>query len=101
MIVQQNKSFNMELPDGVLAYCVLKSANLSTETEKLARATIKELTYKNISKQLRKIFVDISASQKCKGQQLAMKTEPTFEITPDSEEAFYSNHSQGSNHYHG
>ena len=37
---------NMELPDRVLAYRVLKSANLSTENEKLARATIKELTYK-------------------------------------------------------
>ena len=32
--------FNMELPDEVLAYRVLKSADLSTENEKLARATI-------------------------------------------------------------
>ena len=85
--------FNMELPNGVLEYRVLKSANLSRENEKLARATIKELTYKNMCEQLRKIFVDISASQKSEGQQLAIKTEPTFEVTPDSEEAFYSNSS--------
>ena len=78
----------MELLDGVLAYRVLKSANLSTENEKFARATIKELTYKNMCEQLRKIFVDISAGQKSEGQQLAIKTEPTFEVTPDSEEAF-------------
>ena len=52
-------------------------------------------------KQLRKIFVDTSDSQKYEGQQLAIKTEPTFEVTPDSEEAFYSNRSQGSNCYHG
>ena len=52
----------MELPDGVLTYHVLKSANLSTENEKLARATIKELTYKNMCEQLRKMFADMSAS---------------------------------------
>ena len=38
----------MELPNGVLACNVLKSTNLSTENEKLARATIKELAYKNV-----------------------------------------------------
>ena len=36
----------MELPDGVLAYHVLKSANLSEENEKLARATITTLTHR-------------------------------------------------------
>ena len=40
--------FDMELPDGVLAHRVLKSANLSTENKKLAKATIKELTHKNM-----------------------------------------------------
>ena len=93
--------FNMELPDGVLAYRVLKSENSSTENEKLAKVTIKELTYKNMCEQLRKIFVDISASKKSEGQQLAKKTEPTFEVTPDSEEAFYGNCSHGSNCYCG
>ena len=37
------KVYQMELPDGVLAYRVLKSANLSEENEKLARATITTL----------------------------------------------------------
>ena len=58
--------FNMELLHGVLAYRVLKSENLSTENEKLARATIKELTYKNMCEQLRKLFVDIGASKNLK-----------------------------------
>ena len=93
--------FKMELPNGVLAYRVLESANLSTENEKLARATIKELTYKNMCEQLRKMFVDISDSQKSEGHQLAMKTEPTFEVTPDTEEAFHSNRFHGSNRYRG
>ena len=51
--------------------------------------------------QLRKIFVNIYAGQKFEGQQLAIKSEPTFDVTPDSEEAFYSNRSQGSTRYCG
>ena len=37
----------MELPDGVLAYKVLKSANVSQEHEQLARATINEFSHNN------------------------------------------------------
>ena len=46
LLYNKLRVLKLELPDGVLAYRVLKSANLSTENEKLARATIKELTYK-------------------------------------------------------
>ena len=35
----------MTLPSGVLAYRVLKSANLTPEKQQLATATITELTY--------------------------------------------------------
>ena len=45
----------MELPDGVLAYPVSKSAHFSEENEKLARATITRLTYKSMTEQLKKI----------------------------------------------
>ena len=37
--------YEMTLPPGVLAYRVLKSANLTPEKRQLATATIKELTY--------------------------------------------------------
>ena len=37
----------MELPDGVLAYHVFKSVNLSTENDKLARAC-EQLSYSKI-----------------------------------------------------
>ena len=43
------KVYQMELPDGVLAYRVLKSANLFEENEKLAQATITTLTYESMT----------------------------------------------------
>ena len=82
------KVYQMELPDGVLAYRVLKSANLSEENEKLARATITTLTYKSMTEQLKKIFTDISKSL---SQQVNLKVEPTFHnenLGPDEEVNF-------------
>ena len=60
LLYNKIRVFDMELPDGVLVYHAPRSANLSTENEKLA---IKELIYKNMCEQLRKIFVDISCSK--------------------------------------
>ena len=49
-------------PDGVLAYKVLKAANLSIESEKLCKATIVGAwSYQAMKDQLKKIFVDITA----------------------------------------
>ena len=49
---------DMKLLEGVLAFKLFKGANLSPDTKKLARATIKTLTYKDMSTQLRTIFGD-------------------------------------------
>ena len=43
-LVQQLKSYKIELPEAVLAYRALKSANLSIDNEKLVRATVQEIT---------------------------------------------------------
>lgn len=48
----------MTLPDGVLAYRVLNSANLNQEEMKLCRATINELKYDAMVKQLIRIYGD-------------------------------------------
>ena len=42
------KQHKMELPDGVLAYRLLKSAHLSEKHEQLARPTLTELTCDNM-----------------------------------------------------
>ena len=45
----------MELPTGVLAYEVLKNANILNEKQQLIRATLTSLTYENMKKQLKTI----------------------------------------------
>ena len=45
----------MELPTGVLAYKVLKNANILNEKQQLIRATLTSLTYENTKKQLKAI----------------------------------------------
>ena len=47
---------DMKLLEDVLAFRLLRGANLSPDTEKLARATIKTLTCKDMSTQLKTIF---------------------------------------------
>ena len=47
---------NITLPEPVLAYRLLKSANIGSEKEQLTRATLKHLTYDDMKSQLKKIF---------------------------------------------
>ena len=50
------KDFNILLPEPVLAFRALKSANLTPDNEKLVKATVSELTLSSMSGQLRKIM---------------------------------------------
>ena len=50
------KEYKIDLPEPVLAYRLLKSAKISQEKEQLARATLTELTYVGMKKQLKKDF---------------------------------------------
>ena len=54
------KQFNMSLPEGVQAFFLLHAMNLSQDQEKLARATCKDLTYKEMKSNVIKIFGDFS-----------------------------------------
>ena len=56
------KDHKIELPDGVLAYRVLNSANLSNEQMSLCRATMTDLTYAEMVKQLKRLFADAITS---------------------------------------
>ena len=51
------RQYQMQLPEGVQAFFLLKAANLNTETEKLARA-VSKLEYKDMREKLMKIFGD-------------------------------------------
>ena len=65
----------MILPDGVLAYRLLHSANLNDEEMRLCRATLPELKYATMKTQLLKIFGD-EAVQKIEHTEI--KDEPVF-----------------------
>ena len=74
-------SHKMALPDGVQAYALLKSANLSTQQEQLCRATCFELTYKNMKQQIER-----TAAQKTSEEITFMAQEPTGDLLEEPEE---------------
>ena len=49
------KHLEMPLPDGVLAYALLKCCNLTDDQTQLCRATVTDLTYDNMKKQIKKV----------------------------------------------
>ena len=73
------KLHKMELPDGVLAYRLLKSAHLSEQHEQLARAALTELAYDNMKGQLKKIFGD-PASLENVSDMPSIKVEPVLQV---------------------
>ena len=81
------KAHGMELPDGVLAYRVLNSANLSEEEMKLCRATLTTLQYDKMVEQLLKIFGDTGSPSFGKSD---VKEESVFVASNEEGEAYYS-----------
>ena len=79
---------SINLPEGVLAFLLLKAANISTENEKLARATCASMTYDNMKACITKIFGDPS-SENSESNIPSVKAEPVFKT--EHEEAFHTN----------
>ena len=69
------KNYEIVYPDGVLAYRIMKAANISKYHEELLRATIAtgEWSYETVKEQLAKIFHDL----------VAIKTNNDYSPTPD------------------
>ena len=67
--------FEMGLLSAVLAYRVLKSRNLSNEKQQLARATLTNLTYENMKKQIKAIQDNSSIHSENSFQN---KSEPSY-----------------------
>ena len=56
------KNYGTEMSDDILAYRLLKNANLKQSKEQLIKATISDLCYNLMKEQLKKIFSDLSSS---------------------------------------
>ena len=69
------KSHGMKLPEGVLAYRFLNSANLSKDEMDLCRATITEFKYTEMKKKVLNLFHDKAQQQMMNSK---IKEEPVF-----------------------
>ena len=75
------KSFKMELPDSVLAYYLLKCANLTEEQKNICRATCTKLTCKDMRQQIEKVTSNcdlVSTNCMNKSESVAVAVEPQF-----------------------
>ena len=77
----KTKSYGTVPPCDILAYRLLKSANLSNNHEELIKATIPELKYDLMKDQLKKTFSDASRHIPTKNEEV-IKAEDTF-LTED------------------
>ena len=85
------KDHKMELLDGVLAYRVLNSANLSNGQMTLCRATMTDLKYPEMVKQLKRLFADGITSTPVGAQATYQpKEEPVFCDENESSSVYYS-----------
>ena len=86
------KEKKMELPQGVLAYRLLKSANLSKEKQALIRATVNNLTYNDMKKQICAVH-DKTVSIKSSLDVNNVKVEESYAAyeEDEQEEVFYNN----------
>ena len=89
----KTKEHGTEMSADILAYRLLKSANLSDTHEQLAKATITSLTYDSMKTQLKKIFGDSSMGNSDPFGDLSgkIKSEPVFAAEDQHDTYFYSN----------
>ena len=97
------KDHKMELPDGVLAYRVLNSANLTNEQMTLCRATMTDLKYDEMSKQLKRLFADaITSAPGAQAMPVQPKDEHIFyNENNDTNSAVFYGDSRRRSWYHG
>ena len=85
------KSYNMEIHEGVLAYRMLNSANLSENHKQLVRATLSDMKYVKMKEQLKKVFSNVTSNRE------SFKSENPVKIEPS--DTFYSSSIEESNKY--
>ena len=85
------------MPDDLLVYCLIKSANLTTCDEQLVKATINELSYDIVESNLIKIFSEDNEITTSDFKEFHIKQAPTYHaqnylydeaVGPNQEEIF-------------
>lgn len=75
---QKTKSFDMALPDAVLAFKLLESANLSTQERQLALTACTDMKYQSMKSTLKRIFGESSSSTRGNDEPIRIKQESAF-----------------------
>ena len=75
----KTRSYENVMPDDLLAYCLIKSANLTTRDEQLVKATINELSYDIVESKLIKIFSEDNEITTSDFKELHIKQAPTYQ----------------------
>ena len=88
------KSHSMEIHEGVLAYRLLNSANLSENHKQLVRATLSEMKYNKMKDQLKKVFSNVTSNRAKTKEDLPVKIEPNDTFYGSSVEQNHSNNSE-------
>ena len=83
ILKNQCESFQTVLSDDLLAYCMLESANLSVDKKELVRATLTDMTTKEMREKLRRIFPEIQSTVSAQSSSLMpmVKEEPVFQCS--------------------
>ena len=85
---QKLLQYKISLPEPVLAYQLLKNANLPREKRDLVRATISELSYKSMKTQIKAIYDMCVKSEKS-------NTDESIEIMVEPEQVMYGSRGGG------
>ena len=75
----KTRTYGTAMSDDLLAYCLLKAANLTMPGKQLVKATITELNYEIVTSKLTKVFSDGSELMPPDVKsEVQIKSEPTF-----------------------
>ena len=86
-LLNKTKEYESDMSSDILAYRLLKSANLNEQQEQLAKATISTLTYESMKTQLKKIFGDdLEVSMGNNSSDVHVNIEPILETSHIDEE---------------
>ena len=78
------KSFDMEILEGVLAYRLLNSANLTNEQKQLVKSTVSKIDYQIMKDQLKKVFTSTSTNVDKKADT------DKIDVKSEEDEVFYT-----------
>ena len=101
------KLYDMNVNDGVLAHRFLKSSNVSEHHQQLVKATLTEMTYTNMKKQLSKVFMETGSSNmmdRSNAYVPPVKLEPVYAASTsgqDTNETYYGYQYNDRGKWHG